>query len=76
MKAKQLYEIIPEIGELEISGTTQLNIAGISIDSREVGSGYVYAALRGNIVDGHRFIDQAILSGAVCVVMEGSRWLL
>ncbi|MBK8514845.1 MAG: UDP-N-acetylmuramoyl-L-alanyl-D-glutamate--2,6-diaminopimelate ligase [Saprospiraceae bacterium] len=70
MKAKQLYEIIPEIGELEISGTTQLNIAGISIDSREVGSGYVYAALRGNIVDGHRFIDQAILSGAVCVVCE------
>lgn len=47
-----------------------MKIEGLSIDSRQVSEGYVYAAFRGTATDGHKFIDQAIDKGAVCIVCE------
>ena len=50
-----------------------IEINGIVTDSREVSVGSMFVALRGNNTDGHKFIKQAILNGAVVVVAEQVR---
>ncbi len=47
-------------------------ITGIAYDSRRVSPGTLFFALKGTAVDGHRFIQEAVRSGAVAVVLEES----
>ncbi|MCR4378662.1 MAG: UDP-N-acetylmuramoyl-L-alanyl-D-glutamate--2,6-diaminopimelate ligase [Rhodospirillales bacterium] len=45
-----------------------MDIAGLTCDSRAVGSGYLFAALPGTQSDGRDFITSAVEKGAVCVL--------
>jgi UDP-N-acetylmuramoyl-L-alanyl-D-glutamate--2,6-diaminopimelate ligase len=45
-------------------------ITGLAYDSRQVVPGTLFFALRGVVADGHRFIQQAVRSGASAVVLE------
>ncbi len=45
---------------------------GVSIDSRTVSEGMLFVAIRGDKVDGHNYINQAISNGAAGVVGEFS----
>lgn len=45
-----------------------MEIAGLTCDSRAVRPGYLFAALPGVKVDGRDFIAQAVAQGAVCVL--------
>jgi UDP-N-acetylmuramoyl-L-alanyl-D-glutamate--2,6-diaminopimelate ligase len=47
-----------------------LPVAGITADSRQIKSGYVFAALQGVVADGRTYIPQALAAGAVAVVGE------
>jgi len=47
-----------------------LEIRGLSADSRKIGPGYLFAALPGTQVDGRNFIDDALGRGAVAVLAE------
>ena len=49
-----------------------LEIGGITADSRQVKPGYLFAALAGSRQDGSRFIDQAVAAGAVAVLAEAA----
>jgi UDP-N-acetylmuramoyl-tripeptide--D-alanyl-D-alanine ligase len=40
------------------------DVAGATFDSREVGPGDLFIALKGEATDGHRFVDQAFAAGA------------
>lgn len=42
----------------------------IKIDSRKVVSGDTFVAIRGNTVDGHDYIEQAIINGATKIICE------
>ena len=53
-----------------MEGQDDLDIYGITFDSRMVNNGELFVAIRGNAKDGHGFIDQAIKSGASAVVCE------
>ena len=44
--------------------------SGVEIDSRDVMPGDLFFALKGEIMDGHRFIDAAFAKGAVAVVVD------
>ena len=44
------------------------DIKCISIDSREIGDNTLFVAVRGEVTDGHRFIESAVKNGAVCVM--------
>ena len=44
--------------------------AALTVDSRSVGPGSVYLAVRGSQTDGHRFIADAVRRGASAVVVE------
>ncbi len=46
------------------------NFTGVSTDSRAVRKGEIFIALRGEKVDGHRFVADAVRQGAACAVVE------
>ncbi len=46
------------------------NIKGLSADTRDIKSGYLFAALKGTRFNGRDFIDQAIMNGATHILAE------
>ena len=49
-------------------------VTGVSIDSRTVGEGTLFVALRGEHVDGHAFIEDALRRGAAgALALEGTQ---
>lgn len=53
-----------------IGGTSELNILGITDDSRKVQAGYLFVATKGFNVDHFDFIDDAINNGCVFVIAD------
>ncbi|MEP1145377.1 MAG: UDP-N-acetylmuramoyl-L-alanyl-D-glutamate--2,6-diaminopimelate ligase [Henriciella sp.] len=47
-----------------------VEVIGITADSRKVQAGFVFAAMQGVVTDGRKFIDKAIAAGAVAVLGE------
>ncbi len=47
-----------------------VQISGLSNDSREIGPNTMFVAIAGDKVDGHLFIDKAVKNGAIAVVCE------
>ncbi|UCD64705.1 MAG: UDP-N-acetylmuramoyl-tripeptide--D-alanyl-D-alanine ligase [Candidatus Zixiibacteriota bacterium] len=60
-------------GKLLTEERAEHSFTGVSIDSRQVQSGQLFMAIRGENKDGHDFIEQAIGNGAAGVVLETSR---
>ena len=46
------------------------DVAGATFDSREVGPGDLFIAMKGEVADGHAFIDKAIAAGAAGIICE------
>ncbi|HWT12458.1 MAG TPA: UDP-N-acetylmuramoyl-tripeptide--D-alanyl-D-alanine ligase [Allosphingosinicella sp.] len=44
--------------------------AGVAFDSREIGRGDLFVALRGEATDGHRFVEQAFAAGAAGAIVS------
>ena len=65
-----LKELIKNIKTLAVKGSTDKEITGVDIDSRQVSDGHLFVAMRGTQVDGHRFIGKAEEQGAVAIVCE------
>ena len=55
------------VGEDTLRGS---EITGAVIDSRQVEPGYLYIPIRGERVDGHRFIPDVFEKGALAVLSE------
>ena len=51
-----------------LSPAADVEISGLTADSREVSTGYLFAALPGTLADGRNFIDAAIEKGAVAIL--------
>lgn len=47
--------------------------AGFSVDSRLVQEGDIFVALKGNVNDGHQFIEEALSKGATGIIAEKSQ---
>ena len=67
MTIKQLIE---ETKPLRIVGNDNLEVTGIEIDSRRIGPGNAFIAMKGTQVDGHQFIPKALELGATCIICE------
>ncbi len=67
---KNLSEILAGCVILRTVGGPDIQIAGISFDSRHVEPGYLFVAVTGTSADGHQFIDSAIKNGACAVLCE------
>lgn len=55
-------------GKISDESILDEKISEIKIDSREVCSGDVFVAIKGNKFDGHDFIDEALRNGALLVI--------
>jgi UDP-N-acetylmuramoyl-L-alanyl-D-glutamate--2,6-diaminopimelate ligase len=67
---KTLTDILNAIEAVQIVGTTDVDIAGLTLDSRAVNTNYLFAATVGHTTDGHLYISGAIEKGASIVVCE------
>lgn len=65
-----LSELLKAVAPVEVIGSTEKNITGVNIDSRLIGEGHLFIAMRGTQVDGHRFIAKAVELGATAVLLE------
>ncbi|MBI4931264.1 MAG: UDP-N-acetylmuramoyl-L-alanyl-D-glutamate--2,6-diaminopimelate ligase [Bacteroidetes bacterium] len=67
---KKLKDILYKAGLVEVVGSTDIDVASICFDSRKVEKGSLFIAVKGIQSDGHKFISQAISSGAIAIVCE------
>lgn len=67
---KVLKDILYKVKLKEIIGDTDVMISNVQFDSRAVGPGDVFVAVKGYNSDGHDFIDQAIKNGAIAIIAE------
>jgi UDP-N-acetylmuramoyl-L-alanyl-D-glutamate--2,6-diaminopimelate ligase len=51
-------------------GGPSVEVNGVAYDSRRVGRGDVFVAMRGEATDGNRYIEAAVAQGAVAVVTD------
>lgn len=67
---KILRDIVKNIDFELLSGTLDLQISGISFDSRKTKIGHLFIAVQGMHSDGHAYIPKAIENGAVAVIID------
>ena len=65
-----LSELIKNIDTVNITGSTDIEIKGVDIDSRRVAEGHLFVAMKGTQVDGHTFIGKAVAQGATAILCE------
>ena len=66
----KLKEILTSIHPVKITGNQDIEITGVDIDSRQVGSGHLFMAMRGTQTDGHAYIPAAIEKGTIAILCE------
>jgi UDP-N-acetylmuramoyl-L-alanyl-D-glutamate--2,6-diaminopimelate ligase len=66
----KLSDLLKNIKPISIKGDAEAEITGVDIDSRRVGQGHLFVAMKGTQVDGHKFIPKAIELGAAAVLCE------
>lgn len=66
----KLKDIIKNLDVLESNADPEIEISGISYDSRATVSGDMFVAVKGFESDGHRFIPKAVQNGASVVLCE------
>ena len=69
-QAKFSAEEIAVATQGQLHGAGDVQIRGVTTDSRAVRPGNLFVALRGERFDAHRFVDDAIEAGASVVVIE------
>lgn len=65
-----LKNILYGVALRQVVGSTDVEINQLQLDSRKVGPGDCFIAVKGTAVDGHKFIEQCILQGAAAIICE------
>ena len=66
----KLEELLKKISVKTIEGPADVDIVGVDIDSRKVGPGHLFVAIKGTQTDGHQYIAKAIELGAAAILCE------
>lgn len=66
----KLYELIKELNIVKISGDTDIDIKGISQNSRDIKENYLFVCIKGFVSDGHNYIKDAIKGGSKAVIVQ------
>lgn len=65
-----LNDLLKVVDAIEVVGDVAGQVVGLAFDSRKVEKGFVFFAVKGAHVDGHRFIETAVQQGAIAVICE------
>ena len=63
-------ELIAPLEAAERYGDPNVEITGLTDDSRRVKPGSVFVAVKGGRVDGHAFVQEAVVAGASALVLQ------
>ena len=66
----KLQQLLKGVHILDQKGDKDIDVKGVNIDSRKVGKGEMFIAVRGTAADGHAYIPKAIEQGASVIVCE------
>ena len=66
----ELKQLLVGLEGIKGKGKLDIEIKGVESNSQKIESGYVFVAIKGFTVDGHEYIENAIKSGAVAVVVQ------
>jgi UDP-N-acetylmuramoyl-L-alanyl-D-glutamate--2,6-diaminopimelate ligase len=66
----KLSILLQALNDRDVRNFAEVDVTGITADSRQVEKGYVFVAQRGTSVDGHEFVEDAIRRGAAACVTE------
>ena len=69
-QGKSLQIILNDINGAAVTGSTNIFIHSLILDSRKVLPGTMFVALRGTQTDGHEYIDTAVNLGAAAILCE------
>lgn len=65
---KQISEMVSVLND--ITPIADLMINGVTIDSRKIESGHLFVPFKGEQVDGHKYVEEAIGKGAVAALWQ------
>ena len=65
-------DITAELHSQKTTGRADAEVRGVQYDSRRVGPGDVFVAMRGGSTDGNRFVDAALQHGAAAIVTDSA----
>jgi UDP-N-acetylmuramoyl-L-alanyl-D-glutamate--2,6-diaminopimelate ligase len=65
----QWSDVLADMSVVESAGAA-VNVAGVEYDSRRVGPGSLFVAMRGGVADGNRYIETAVAQGASAVMTD------
>jgi len=66
----KLSELIKDLSIDKVYGSTDIEIKGISQNSKTVKDGYLFVCIEGFVVDGHVYISEAIKNGARAILLQ------
>lgn len=66
----KLNELISRLRKPLVVGSQDVDVLGVTSDSRQVEEGFIFVAVRGTELDGRRFIGAAVEAGAAVIVSE------
>lgn len=66
----RLSELIEKMRVERLLNFVDIEVTGISTDSRTLRDGELFIAVRGGSVDGHEYIEQAVTRGAAALVVD------
>src|SRR5688500_4508507 len=65
-----LKGLLTGLEAIQITGSPDVDVHGLTFDSRKAAPGMAFFAIRGVQADGHDFIPQAVAAGAAVVICE------
>ncbi len=66
-------DLIAEVTNSGASGDSDTPIVGVEYDSRRVGPGSVFVAMRGGTTDGNRYVEKAIGAGVLGILTDSAQ---
>lgn len=66
----KLGKLLEKVDYELVQGSLDTEVADLAYDSRKVASGMLFVAIAGTVVDGHKFIPNAVEQGASVIVVE------
>ena len=65
-----LKDLLQNITIQAVTGSLEIDVTGVNIDSRRVADGHLFVAMVGTQTDGHNFIPKAIEQGAKAILVS------
>lgn len=70
VKALKLVKLLENLRMVKYFGNLDIDIEGISYDSRKVSKNFLFICIKGSISDGNNYIDKAVESGAIAIITD------